>query len=49
MNGLPWKKDDLTDHIERARDKHPELAGLCFTDYAATHAFNYVALVYLVC
>jgi integrase len=28
MNGLPWKKDDLTDHIERARDKHPELAGL---------------------
>jgi hypothetical protein len=28
LNGLPWKKDDLTDHVERARDKHPELAGL---------------------
>ena len=28
MDGLPWKKDDLTDHIERARDRHPELTGL---------------------
>jgi integrase len=28
LNGLPWRKDDLTDHIERAREKHPELAGL---------------------
>jgi integrase len=28
LDGRPWKKDDLTDHIERARDKHPELAGL---------------------
>jgi integrase len=28
LNGLPWKKDDLTDHAERARDEHPELAGL---------------------
>ena len=28
LDGRPWKKDDLTDHVERARDKHPELAGL---------------------
>jgi hypothetical protein len=28
LNGLPWNKNDLTDHFERARDKHPELAGL---------------------
>ena len=28
LDGRPWKKDDLTDHIERARAKHPELAGL---------------------
>jgi hypothetical protein len=28
LDGRPWKKDDLTDHMERARDKHPEQAGL---------------------
>jgi hypothetical protein len=28
LDGRPWRKDDLTDHIERARDRHPELAGL---------------------
>jgi integrase len=28
MDGRPWRKDDITDHWERARNKHPELAGL---------------------
>jgi integrase len=28
QDGLPWNKDDLTDSIETARNKHPELAGL---------------------
>ena len=28
LDGRPWKRDDLTDHWEREREKHPELAGL---------------------